>query len=166
MHHCLHRCREKCLCLLFIIISAPSHFLSLHPCLPGRCFAFRGERGNDEPPIEMIKVSHLKWVFLPLTSPNTNIITQTHTQCIYIYPIYTHTHPFPLPAWRFSIFATISISLWISNYTFSQAPRPMEKLPIAVWFLYCYFSTACIISIVGSSGLFLGGPETWPGRTN
>uniref|UniRef100_A0A3P8WQI6 WD repeat-containing protein 11 n=1 Tax=Cynoglossus semilaevis TaxID=244447 RepID=A0A3P8WQI6_CYNSE len=26
----------------------------------GRCFAFRGERGNDEPPIEMIKVSHLK----------------------------------------------------------------------------------------------------------
>ncbi|XP_068597198.1 WD repeat-containing protein 11 [Brachionichthys hirsutus] len=28
--------------------------------LTGRCFAFRGERGNDEPPIEMIKVSHLK----------------------------------------------------------------------------------------------------------
>ncbi|TRY60023.1 hypothetical protein DNTS_011017 [Danionella cerebrum] len=26
----------------------------------GRCFAFRGERGNDEAPIEMIKVSHLK----------------------------------------------------------------------------------------------------------
>ncbi|KAA0717551.1 WD repeat-containing protein 11 [Triplophysa tibetana] len=26
----------------------------------GRCFAFRGERGNDEPAIEMIKVSHLK----------------------------------------------------------------------------------------------------------
>uniref|UniRef100_A0A3Q2XFW3 WD repeat-containing protein 11 n=1 Tax=Hippocampus comes TaxID=109280 RepID=A0A3Q2XFW3_HIPCM len=26
----------------------------------GRSFAFRGERGNDEPPIEMIKVSHLK----------------------------------------------------------------------------------------------------------
>jgi len=26
----------------------------------GRCFSFRGERGNDEPPIEMIKVSHLK----------------------------------------------------------------------------------------------------------
>lgn len=34
-------------------------------CLTGRCFAFRGERGNDEPPIEMIKVSHLKWVFGP-----------------------------------------------------------------------------------------------------
>ncbi|KAM4592216.1 WD repeat-containing protein 11 [Odontesthes bonariensis] len=32
-----------------------------HVDLPtGRCFAFRGERGNDEPPIEMIKVSHLK----------------------------------------------------------------------------------------------------------
>ncbi|KAA8590075.1 hypothetical protein FQN60_014009 [Etheostoma spectabile] len=32
-----------------------------HVNLPtGRCFAFRGERGNDEPPIEMIKVSHLK----------------------------------------------------------------------------------------------------------
>ncbi|KAL3050051.1 hypothetical protein OYC64_012162 [Pagothenia borchgrevinki] len=28
--------------------------------LTGRCFAFRGERGNDEPPIEMMKVSHLK----------------------------------------------------------------------------------------------------------
>lgn len=26
----------------------------------GRCFGFRGERGNDEPAIEMIKVSHLK----------------------------------------------------------------------------------------------------------
>ncbi|TSN48459.1 WD repeat-containing protein 11 [Bagarius yarrelli] len=26
----------------------------------GRCFAFRGERGNDEPAIETIKVSHLK----------------------------------------------------------------------------------------------------------
>ncbi|KAI7812946.1 putative WD repeat-containing protein 11-like [Triplophysa rosa] len=26
----------------------------------GRSFAFRGERGNDEPAIEMIKVSHLK----------------------------------------------------------------------------------------------------------
>lgn len=36
---------------------------SLCFCLAGRCFAFRGERGNDEPPIEMIKVSHLKWVF-------------------------------------------------------------------------------------------------------
>ncbi|KAG9344448.1 hypothetical protein JZ751_011118 [Albula glossodonta] len=32
-----------------------------HVDLPtGRCFAFRGERGNDEPAIEMIKVSHLK----------------------------------------------------------------------------------------------------------
>ncbi|MEQ2290701.1 WD repeat-containing protein 11, partial [Ameca splendens] len=32
-----------------------------HVDLPtGRCFAFRGERGNDELPIEMIKVSHLK----------------------------------------------------------------------------------------------------------
>uniref|UniRef100_A0A3Q2PQI0 WD repeat-containing protein 11 n=1 Tax=Fundulus heteroclitus TaxID=8078 RepID=A0A3Q2PQI0_FUNHE len=32
-----------------------------HVDLPtGRCFAFRGERGTDEPPIEMIKVSHLK----------------------------------------------------------------------------------------------------------
>ncbi|XP_056292287.1 WD repeat-containing protein 11 [Pseudoliparis swirei] len=32
-----------------------------HVDLPtGRCFSFRGERGNDEPPIEMIKVSHLK----------------------------------------------------------------------------------------------------------
>ncbi|KAJ8248191.1 hypothetical protein GJAV_G00239350, partial [Gymnothorax javanicus] len=32
-----------------------------HVDLPtGRCFAFRGERGNDESPIEMIKVSHLK----------------------------------------------------------------------------------------------------------
>uniref|UniRef100_UPI003AACEAED WD repeat-containing protein 11 n=1 Tax=Centroberyx gerrardi TaxID=166262 RepID=UPI003AACEAED len=32
-----------------------------HVDLPtGRCFPFRGERGNDEPPIEMIKVSHLK----------------------------------------------------------------------------------------------------------
>ncbi|XP_048864245.1 WD repeat-containing protein 11 [Brienomyrus brachyistius] len=32
-----------------------------HTHLPtGRMFAFRGERGNDEPPIEMIKVSHLK----------------------------------------------------------------------------------------------------------
>ncbi|XP_046884968.1 WD repeat-containing protein 11 [Hypomesus transpacificus] len=32
-----------------------------HVDLPtGRCFAFRGERGNDEPSIEMIKVSHLK----------------------------------------------------------------------------------------------------------
>ncbi|KAJ8014088.1 hypothetical protein DPEC_G00036620 [Dallia pectoralis] len=32
-----------------------------HVDLPtGRCFAFRGERGNDEPAIEMMKVSHLK----------------------------------------------------------------------------------------------------------
>ncbi|KPP76937.1 hypothetical protein Z043_103676, partial [Scleropages formosus] len=32
-----------------------------HTHLPtGRTFAFRGERGNDEPAIEMIKVSHLK----------------------------------------------------------------------------------------------------------
>uniref|UniRef100_A0A8C5FWZ5 WD repeat-containing protein 11 n=1 Tax=Gadus morhua TaxID=8049 RepID=A0A8C5FWZ5_GADMO len=32
-----------------------------HVDLPtGRCFAFRGERGTDEPAIEMIKVSHLK----------------------------------------------------------------------------------------------------------
>ncbi|XP_030627751.1 WD repeat-containing protein 11 isoform X2 [Chanos chanos] len=32
-----------------------------HVDLPtGRCFAFRGERGNDESAIEMIKVSHLK----------------------------------------------------------------------------------------------------------
>ncbi|XP_055757649.1 WD repeat-containing protein 11 isoform X2 [Salvelinus fontinalis] len=32
-----------------------------HVDLPtGRCFAFRGEQGNDEPAIEMMKVSHLK----------------------------------------------------------------------------------------------------------
>lgn len=28
--------------------------------IKGRSIAFRGERGNDESPIEMIKVSHLK----------------------------------------------------------------------------------------------------------
>lgn len=33
---------------------------SYHYFIPGRSVPFRGERGNDEPAIEMIKVSHLK----------------------------------------------------------------------------------------------------------
>lgn len=67
---------------------------SLCFCLAGRCFAFRGERGNDEPPIEMIKVSHLKWVF----SARAGWILSAGITCtcvrgqLYSYTVNTHTH--------------------------------------------------------------------------
>lgn len=49
------------LCSWFILLTVCALLL----CAPGRSIAFRGERGNDEPAIEMIKVSHLKWVHQP-----------------------------------------------------------------------------------------------------
>lgn len=68
---------------------APSSSSPLCFCLAGRCFAFRGERGNDEPPIEMIKVSHLKWVLGKILGAG---VSRTRGRQLCSYTVNTHTH--------------------------------------------------------------------------
>lgn len=111
-----------------IISSSRSFSLSLCLlCFAGRCFAFRGERGNDEPPIEMIKVSHLKWVFchqqnqIPSTS-RRHTHTHLNTNCTFTYTVCTVTRPFTVPAWSHCTFVSLSVRLWTFNPTlFSRA---------------------------------------------
>lgn len=114
------RCEERH-SLLPSIITSHLQPLTVSPslcllCSPGRCFAFRGERGNDEPPIEMIKVSHLKWVVCPPHQQHHTIFNaftwNTHFFYIYICTVYTNTQPLPA-------YSHISLSPKVSFFNFA-----------------------------------------------